>query len=989
MSYSTLTRSISVVSTPLVWSWAHPKTVLALVGVTALTTAAAKLYIRLYHRHVNQYEFIPTVDNRNILVRHLYNSARFTFALMRYKTMTVGGYFPPSVQYYSALMEASIVRKEDLRPLFVPAGDNIEIFPCNRVHSHPRSAEFRSSANEYLVNMCKRAGYDPYSVSSSRRDTGAGNRYFYCAKDFGIKFRDDPITDNTAFVFTDVDYYADMPRWMNLWRPICMYSLVPEQLNFSNNEYCYHFEGNELVYNVMGGGFYRHQLWDYKGDTVTTIDLDGNLLVFDIEQRTVMGDPQHRLIWLLPKAKITDPLWIAVYFDWHINLLKRKVVKEGALLTLWEPISDILSIGVDGSNYSVTLNGKLFEAIRTRLQFKDSAPYVSDVERMLKEAKHDTYARDAPILFKCFGLDKVIRANVVKTGNFPILYQALPKRDGLSTEDCKSPGQVVTTPLVSQPALFAAKGVNADRSCIEGRLDKVKNDKRFPVKYRKYADEFVHRLVPEHLVGTGVPFSVGEVRVAQDKKAQRGRFDKVAPSMSIDAENKIKTFIKTETYGSAKAPRNISTMTPEITIQSSAYSLVIANVFKAHPWYCPGLPPKKIIERLDAVMKMDPDQDLEEGDYTCLDGTQSADYSNLLLLPAYNRYFALEHRAGFTRLYNQIYKKNASTATGQQYNPRMTVRSGSSITTQAGTLDNAFNVYCALRNMGFLPEEAWGKIGAIFGDDSLNANHRGEFRVFVEQVVNELGMIYKSCLRPRGEPVLFLGRYFVDPTTTNDSFADPMRTISKLHATGNKLVTPEQGAANKAYGYVTTDLLTPIIGTWASRVLDITKLKFKNATGEEQYKCSNAWPQRDRLAIAEAMASVLGISIQELMEKDQAVRAVTGLDQFPVLFDTEYNHTQFAVVDGLLVGTDLHQNISIQDERQPEQGSTSVQQACSQTPASADDISARPVDSAKRGNHTNEKRRVARAQTSSRAFSPRKASSRKPADSTNQRPRRR
>nr|WPV63048.1 MAG: RNA-dependent RNA polymerase [Wufeng shrew nodavirus 4] len=989
MSFSTLTKCATVAIAPVVWSWAHPKTFAALLGGAIITRATIKLYVRLYHQHISRQEFIPTCDDRNILVRHIINTTRFTYALVRYKTMTVGGYFPPNVQYYSALMEASIVRKNDLRPSFVPAGDSIEVFPCNSVHSHPRSAEFRSSANEYLVNMVKRAGYDPYCVSSSRRDTSAGNRFFFCSKDFGIEYRNDPIHDNTAFVFTDVDYYADMPRWMNLWKPICMYTLVPETLNHNNSEYCYHFEGNELVYNVSGGGGYRHLLWDYKGDTLTAIDLDGNLLVFDIEQRAIKGDEQHRLVWLLPKAKVTDPLWIAVYFDWHINLLSRKNVKMGPLLALWEPISDNLSIGVDGSNYSVTLNGKLFEAIRTRLQFKDSAPFVSDVERMLKEAKHEGYARDAPILFKCFGLPSDIKPNVIKTGCFPVTYQAIPKRGGLSTEDAGMPGQVITTPLVSQPALFASKGVNADIACIEGRLDRVKNDKRFPPKYRKFADEFVHRLVPEHLVGTGVPMSVGEVRVSQDKKAQRGRFDQVAPMMSTNVENKIKAFIKTETYASAKPPRNISTMSPEITIQSSAFSLVIANVFKQHPWYCPGKPPRKIIERLDEVMNMDKNEDLEEGDYTCLDGTQSPDYSNLLLLPTYMRYFAPEHRGEFRRLYKQIYKNSATTSTGVAYKPRMTVRSGSSITTQAGTIDNAFNVYCALRNMGYTPEEAWDRIGAIFGDDSLNANHRGEFREFVEQVVNDLGMIYKSNLRPRGEPVLFLGRYFVDPTTSSDSFADPMRTIAKLHATANKMVSPEQGAANKAHGYITTDLNTPIIGTWASRVIDITKLKFKNGTGEEQYKCSNAWPQRDRGAIANAMAAVIGITVEELLEKDRAVKAVTGLDQFPILFDTEYKHSQCAVVDGDLVGTDLHQSTSEQDERQSDQGSQSLQQASTEAATSVDNVSERPVKRAQGSGSTTKKCRIARPPSSKRPLAPRKAGGRKPPSSAVTRPQRR
>jgi hypothetical protein len=159
---------------------------------------------------------------------------------------------------YSRKIEESIERKPDLRPGFVPAGDAIEIFSCNSVHSHPRSAEFRSSANAYMIEAVKRAGYDPYVVSASRRDDEDGSRYFYCVKDFGITYKADPIKDNSALVFTDVDYYAYMPDWMCLWKPICMYSLVPTQLNYNNDEFSFHFDGNSVVYHVSGGGKYKY-----------------------------------------------------------------------------------------------------------------------------------------------------------------------------------------------------------------------------------------------------------------------------------------------------------------------------------------------------------------------------------------------------------------------------------------------------------------------------------------------------------------------------------------------------------------------------------------------------------------------------------------------------------------------------------------------------------------------------------------------------------
>jgi len=390
----------------------------------------------------------------------------------------------------------------------------------------------------------------------------------------------------------------------------------------------------------------------------------------------------------------------------------------------------------------------------------------------------------------------------------------------------------------------------------------------------------------------------------------------------------------------------------------------MAEHLKKFDWYCPGKRPSRIVDRLRVVLQMDADEEIEEGDYTCLDGSQSADYSNLILLPMYMRYFAKEHSNGFRRLYKEIYVNKAKTSTGVGYKPDMSVRSGSSITTQAGTLDNAYNVYCALRNMGYGPEEAWNRIGAIFGDDSVNANHRGIFREHVEKVAKTLGMVYKSNLRARGEPILFLGRYFVDPLTTNDSFADPLRTIGKLHASGNKSVTPAQAATNKAVGYITTDAKTPIIGTWAARVIKITGLKFKNGTGEEQYRCSNAWPQRDTTTIAEAMAKVLGVSLDELKKKDEDIKKVEGLDDFPVIFDTCYAHKQPAVVDGDVVCTDLHQPAK-HNERQPGTSHQSVQQA-------DHPVGCRPAKGGKRpGSHIRQGAPAAQSRRGRRARTPR------------------
>jgi len=908
----------------------YPKTVLAISVTSYGLVKLIKHHAKLYNQQ-NPFEYIPSEETNWLLVRQVRNVMKHQYAAVKYQMMTVGGLYQTNVKQLSEEIEMTIIRKPDLRPILVPNGDSIDIIPVNSMHSHPASAQYRSSANTYMNDCVIRAGYRPYNVSKSRRDIEDGCRYFYHSKDLSIRYSNDEIQDQSVFIMTDVDYYVDLPRWLKLFRPIVMYTLSPTKLSCTGpndkTEYRFNIDGNFVHYHVSGGGEYTHQLWNYTGDTVTCVDDEGNLLTFDIEQRKVKGDEQHRLIWLLPRSKVTNPLWHYLRLDWENNLLKRKDMTLKGFNYLLEPIEDNLSIGLIGTKYSVEISGKLYEAIRIRLAEKEATVFVSDVERMLKEAKHPSYVTDAPILYKCFAVDVVFNKNVVKTSNFAVTYQAIPRHGALSTEDGNNPGQTTTSPLTSNPALFASKGYNADKACIEGRIHKVANNKKWSKKYHDYAREFIDRLVPKRYRGTGTPLSIGEVDLRQEKVAQKGRFKQVAPMMSLDAGNAIKAFIKTETYASAKPPRNISTMSPELTIQMSAYTLVFANILKTHDWYCPGKKPRDIIKRLAHVMKAEEGEDIEEGDYTCLDGTHSEEYARNLLLPAYMQYLAPELRNMFKELYRKVYKQHATTSTGVSYDPGYTVRSGSPITTQAGTVANAFNIYCALRNMGSSPDEAFDMIGAVFGDDSCNPNYKGQFHLFVEQVAKDLGMIYKSNLRPRGEPILFLGRYFVDPPTTDDSYADPLRTIGKLHASTNKSVTKEQAAANKALGYISTDRLTPIIGTWAARVIQLTKIRtMKGGTGEEKYKCSNAWPQKNENRIRDCMAITLGISTAELIELDNKIKNVDGLDHFPVIIDTAYKHTQVAVVDGDLVCTDLHQdNKPIQDESEPKASCSSVQ----------------------------------------------------------------
>jgi len=800
-----------------------------------------------------------------------------------------------------------LLRRKLMRNILVPNERKINIFPCHSGHTHPRSAEFRSSANEFMINTVETAGYTPYVVSRSNRDRGDGSRYFYHPKDYHVEYRDDPVKADHCFVFTDVDYYADMNRWLMHWKPILMYTLVPKTLTHRDNEFAYYVDTNGILeYHVNGGASYQHPLWHYKGDTVVVIDMYGAMCIFDVEQREVEGDPHHRLIWLLPKARISYIGWIFDPSKWQNLFLQRLKVRNGNLDYLWDPVTDQMSVRGPGERYSVEIDGLLFHSIKARLANKDTPVRTSDIERMLGVGGYEKEkVRFAPLLLNCWDFT-YLTPNILTTGQYQTNFSALPRQRQVYTEDAQQVGRAVTNPIVTNPALFAAKGHNADQSCIEGRVNKPRNNVDPGRKYYDYAREFVKLVVPDSIAGTGTPLDSAEVAEKQNGKLQKARFKDAIHGMSTMVNNQLKAFIKTEPYAAVNDPRNITTMSPELTINMSAYTIALATYLKKFKWYGVGKAPKKTIKRMRELAQLAGEFGLVPSDYGRFDGTVSRFLQEQVTLAIGLRWLNEEHRPAYKNYHQQVFKTKAVTAEGIKYDAGTGTRSGSPLTS-FNTLKAAYISYSALRNQGHSSLESFEKLGINLGDDGNTPNWLGTYYEALIQASKDLGMNCESVVVPMGDPVPFAGRYFADPWHNDETFQDPIRTITKLHLSGNKGLTQEQAACNRAHGYLSTDSLTPIIGTYCERVLELCgNLRFKAGTHEEQFKCSNSWPQTDVQTILEAMAKVMDKTTDEILNMDSLVKQTAGLDQFPVILDSFVPAKCTAIVDGEVIGTGSH-----------------------------------------------------------------------------------
>jgi hypothetical protein len=836
---------------------------------------------------------------------------KWVYYTVKYLALIAGNFGLPNVRVSSEYVESVIYRPVKLRQLFLTR-DVITIHPHRNSHSHPRAASYRTTVNIYINDLATKAGYIPYNVSRSATDSGDGTRYFYGAKDLGIPFCDDTVTNQHCICMCDVDYYTDIGVWMQYFRPIVLYTFIPNSVVGRREDYCWRVDGNDVEFHVNGGSSYRHGLWEYTNDVVGTYARNGDLLIFNLEQREIEGDEDHRLVVLTPMAAVPPP------FHWFlppIPMIKRKKMlfdsPKGPLQMLYEPVKDMLSLSVKGSWQSVETTGRIYSAIEQRLQCKTAPPLISDVERLLRAAGDESAAINAPLLFNMFGLK--LEKNVVRTTKVPTHYLPLGTS---ATEDGKDSGTQVTGPLVTQPALFASRGYNADEATINGRVNKVRNPIVPPRSYKEYATEFVSLVVGKP--GVGSPLSAIEVHKRQATAQQKARFKMVEATLTTTPHNRLEAFVKAEPYSSVNDPRNITTMSPELTVMLSSYTLAFKeDVLKKHRWYGPGLNPKRTLKRLADMQAKG--RAWLCGDYCRFDGTISEFLQKHVVYPCYMQWVAEEYRAELKGLLDRVFIRRGRTKENISFDPGYGTRSGSPITTDGNTKIAAYVKFCALRRMGYTPKQAFDMLGLKYGDDGVDEDEPG----LIEHLIGaakDLGLKLEIQVFENGKPFPYLGRYFVDPLTSQDSFQDPLRTISKLHLTANKAVTPTQAAANKAHGYWITDSKTPIVGTWAKRVIEITGLKPKGLLREEQHRMSNAWPQKDRDLITQSMADVLGISEGELELLDQSVAQVQALDQFGPILETELKVKIPAVVDGMVVEpepriSDTPQHVAAKQDR--------------------------------------------------------------------------
>ncbi|QKI28966.1 hypothetical protein 1, partial [Emilia sonchifolia noda-like virus] len=772
------------------------------------------------------------------------------------------------IWFISLIRPYTINDSSRLSPTFINIRDVFRTYDMRNAeaHTHPDSAVIRSAMSRHMAAIAHQSGYVPYHVSRARSDSFDGNRFFYHMKDLTITYQNDPVPENAVLIFTDVDYYADMNKWLALWKPILMYTFVPEAMSANRSEYSYHFEDNVVVYHVKGGATYTHQLWVYEGDTLT-ITNDGTTYTFHVDQRNVPGDPDHRYICLLPASKIKYPQSLLV------NPSQEGLRRFENKGYLYDPITDKLSIRGSSKHHSINITGLVYNAVKARIANKISPPIIADIERILQANNINDSAVLAPLLFNY--IDAHIEKNVVFTSDM-VSYH--PIVDGaMANEDGDPMGEQASSNLVFPGAAFPTNSHASDLATIEGRVVQPSNTRVPPNDYNTHANDFLSQLIRRP--GVGTPYTIAQVEHEQDTAQQRARTEAIKATVSLNSSNRLQAFVKAEPYSTCNSPRNITTMSADLTTMMSCFTYPFKEqVLKMHKFYSPGLSPTDIANRISEITA---DDNVLTTDYARFDGSISEWLQKSIVRAAYNRWLKTEHKGEFLKWFEKVFKRKAMTRHGVRYDPGWGTRSGSPITTDGNTMINAFVMYVAFRKCGLSIHEAYNHLGLYCGDDGITRNIPS-LQANLLNVVRELGLTVETLVKRSG-PYSYCGRLFVDPKLIPDSFQDLKRTLPKLHLVANGSETIEQRLTNKAVGYLVTDKLTPILGVWAQKVIELTKLDAKHCTHEEMYKMRHPWPQTDREALMKGVMQQLDMTSQEIIDIERMILSTTSLTQFPVI----------------------------------------------------------------------------------------------------------
>jgi hypothetical protein len=704
------------------------------------------------------------------------------------------------------------------------------------VHTHPVAAAIRTNMNHALDDYVQKTGREMYSVSMSAADERRGlrgNRWFFHSKDMAYGFKNDQLEKTDVIKMSDTGYYTDLSDYMR-GHEVVLYEISPVRAAAGAANGSYRFDReNRLMEIVQGDAKYSHALWDLNTDHVLVRTWYGTW-VYLVEKILHPQYPEYRIIGLFPRRFVWNPAaWLL-----DIKPLTRRKIVNGN----WAVIDSLhndhnergvvyTSIARIGDNFDAFVPKEVLTTIVARLntvKHLELGGIESFIEHEMDDPRYVAWKLTSQSVkaaanvildyFKDGHPDAYDLLTAPRTDTFtPIneLYRPLSDPVVPSMRDVLPPG---CKPLIAG-AVVPSKSAASEQSAVDGRIVKARNDVKPPGRFLTYAKAFVEEFVPRRKMHTGTAVGLDEVFRRQARPTQRSILEKAQEWWKCQpAINKF--FIKREVAGKVNYPRVISTLDATFKTEYSAILYSISdNLLHDTKWYGFGMPPSELVQMLaDRAHKA---KKVSSTDFTLCDGSISKFLREFIEEPIIMRYFEPRTAEKAKRLHAAQPGMPGRGSFGTKAPPGPYRRSGSPETSGFNSIDCAFVSYCGFREMGLSHEMAYKALGVHCGDDGLAFDADGPVMM---KTATLLGMKLKIEDIPRGKPIPFLGRIWVDLWTGQaTSFADVVRQVQKLHlTTQQESVSYDTVLRSKAIGYTMTDARTPILGVWATKVMELT-----------------------------------------------------------------------------------------------------------------------------------------------------------------------
>jgi len=713
------------------------------------------------------------------------------------------------------------------------------------------------------------SGYKVFSISKSMSETNnivAGSRLYYHAKDLQMEpsYVMQPRDSNFILKATDVDYYCNLPYYLR-GKHLMLYTFVPSAAAgpTDNGTYCISSD-DTVTTHIDGGARYNHKLWDLESDHFV-VDHWWGSSVYLTESRMITSD--RRVIFFNHIRNIYGPLaWIIP----GKRLQHRKLTHGGFGYIKSQNANTIShSFNILNTTDVVTITDSLFYSAYIKYS-NSTKPNMGDVERILRGNVCDKLASQyAAVLFQVLGDPSVLTAILTPvqittvTPNADNSYYPI----GPSTFDDGKPSMRAVGPKYMDDCFHPKRGINSDASTVKGRItDVTNNNASVPPFYVQCLNDFVCMLVPDYKVGTIIPEDFDYMYEKWDRPAQRRMLD-AAKHLLYECVPKVKSFMKSEGYAKVTHPRNISTLPTEHNCRLGQFIYPLNKLLKETNWYAFGKEPSDVanlVQNMAVNAKF-----IVPTDVSKLDGSCGAFHTSIVQAVV-RRAVAPTYQSEAMRLIKAERSINGTTKFGLNYHVEDNTLSGSSQTAFRNSVICACLCYISLRISGFGRQTAWKKLGIYGGDDggTPDVNPRVITRVFART-----GLHLKATTITPGNAFPFLGRYYVDPWTTNTSIVDVPRQLRKVHLSASPNTVPNTVVLRrKAAGILVNDPDTPLVSDWAKAILRVVKAVSKEDRYEKLTRvdtsfwsnCTQPFPTPPRdvaVPLVKAMFDGIGVDL--------------------------------------------------------------------------------------------------------------------------------